>query len=327
MKILVTGGAGYIGSQMVRELLAKKYEVVVFDNLEEGHKEAVPDGATLVVGDINDKASLDTLFSSHPFDAVMHFAGFISMAQSMKIPYKYFRTNTFGALHLFETMVKHNVLKLIFSSSAGVYGDPLKVPIAEDDAKAPTNPYGQSKLMVEDILGWYSKIYNLASISLRYFNAGGATLDGAYGEDHRDETHIIPLAMKAALQKSPFTLYGTDYKTKDGTCVRDYVHILDLCDGHLLALDGLSNGHPTDSMNVGPGIGHSNGEVIDMVKKVTNIDLQIVEKARRPGDADELVADATKIKKELGWQPKYSDLETIVKTAWKWHKNNPNGYQ
>lgn len=326
MQILVTGGAGYIGSQMVRQLLEKRHEVVVLDSLKEGYKEAVPKEATLVVADLHDEKALSELFSKNSFDAVMHFAGVISMAESMENPYKYFYINTFGALTLFEIMIKHNVLKLIFSSTAGVYGDPMRTPIKEDDPKKPTNPYGESKLMVEQILSWYNRIYSLCSISLRYFNAAGATLDGKFGEDHKEETHIIPIAMKAALANSEFTIYGDDYDTKDGTCVRDYVHVVDLCDAHLLALDALMNSHKTDFFNVGPGIGYSNKEVIDMVKKVTEVDFPVKIGDRRPGDADELVADASKIKKELGWQPKYSDLGTIVKTAWQWHKNHPKGY-
>lgn len=327
MKILITGGAGYIGSQMTSQLIERGDEVIVFDNLEEGHKKAIPQGVTLVVGDIHDQKALDSLFNQHKFDAVMHFAGVISMAESMENPYKYFYINTFGALNLFETMIKFNVKKLIFSSTAGVYGDPVHTPIEEEDPKNPTNPYGESKLMVERVLGWYEKIFGLRSISLRYFNAAGASIDGRFGEDHKDETHIIPLAMKAVLTKTPFTLYGTDYQTKDGSCIRDYVHVVDLCEAHLLALDTLLKGHKTDIFNVGPGIGFSNKEVIETVKKVSGIDFKVEVGERRPGDANELIADPSKIKKELGWQPKYSDLATIVKTAWAWHKNHKNGYE
>lgn len=327
MRILVTGGAGYIGSQMVRELLHHGDEVVVFDNLIGGHKESLPKETKFIIGDILDRDALANLFKAEKIDAVIHFAGMISMAESMENPYKYFSTNTIGALTLIETMVKTNVRKLIFSSTAGVYGNPAETPIKEDDTKNPTNPYGYSKLMVEQMLSWYDKIYNLRSISLRYFNAAGATLDGNYGEDHKEETHIIPLALKSALAKSEFTIFGNDYKTKDGTCVRDYVHVIDLCDAHLLALDALLNSHKTDVFNVGPGVGYSNKEVVDKVKEITRIDFPIVTGKRRPGDVDELIADASKIKQELGWKPKHSDLETIVKTAWEWHKNHLNGYQ
>ncbi len=326
MKVLVTGGAGYIGSQMTRQLIERGDEVVIFDNLGEGHKKAIPEGAALVVGDINDQKALDSLFNQYKFDAVMHFVGVISMAESMENPYKYFYTNTFGALNLFEVMIKFSVKKLIFSSTAGVYGDPLHTPIAEEDPKNPTNPYGESKLMVEKILAWYDEIFGLRSISLRYFNAAGASLDGQFGENHREETHIIPLAIKAVLTKAPFTLYGTDYQTKDGTCIRDYVHVVDLCNAHLLALDALLKDHKTDAFNVGPGIGFSNKEVIETIKKIIGIDFYVEIGERRAGDADELIADVSKIKEELGWQPKYSDLETIVKTAWQWHKSHPKGY-
>lgn len=327
MKILVTGGAGYIGSQMVRQLLEKSHEVVVFDSLAGGYKQALPPNVHLVVGDIHDKNGLSSLFSQHKFEAVMHFAGVISMAESMQNPYKYFYTNTCGALNLCEAMVKAGVLKLIFSSTAGVYGNPVSLPIKENDQKIPTNSYGESKLMVEKILAWYGKIYDLRSISLRYFNAAGATLDGQFGEDHKDETHIIPLAAKAALANSEFTIYGKDYQTKDGTCVRDYIHVIDLCRSHLLALEALINNHPTDIFNVGPGVGYSNIEVVEMIKKVSRVGFPVKFGKRRPGDAEELIADPTKIKKELGWKPQYSDLAIIVETAWKWHKSHPGGYK
>lgn len=326
MKILVTGGAGYIGSQMVRQLLEKNHEVIIFDNLSGGHSAAIPKEAKLIVGDICERQILTDLFSKNKIDAVMHFAGVISMGESMENPYKYFYTNTFGALTLFEVMVKRGVKKLIFSSTAGVYGNPLRIPIKEDDPKNPTNPYGESKLMVEKLLGWYDKIFGLRSISLRYFNAAGADLEGKHGEDHKDETHIIPLAVKAALLKTEFTIFGQDYQTKDGTCIRDYVHIIDLCQAHFLALDALVNNHKTDFLNVGPGIGFSNIEVVEMVKKVSGVDFPVKFGKRRPGDANELVADSTKIQKEFGWKPKYSDLRTIVETAWKWHKTHPQGY-
>ncbi len=326
MKILVTGGAGYIGSQMVRQLLGKGYQVVVLDNLTGGYDKAIPEGVQAAVGDIHDKEVLSKIFSENNFEAVLHFAGVISMKESTENPYKYFYTNTFGALNLFEVMTKFGVKKLIFSSSAGVYGNPLKLPIAEDDSKNPTNPYGESKLMVENVLKWYDKIYNLRSISLRYFNAAGASLDGNFGEAHKDETHLIPLACKAALKNKEFTIYGKDYKTKDGTCVRDYVHVVDLCEAHLLALNALASGHKTEAFNVGPGIGYSNIQVVEMVKKISGVDFRVRFGERRPGDANELVADTSKIKKELGWEPKYSDLETIVKTAWLWHRDHPDGY-
>lgn len=326
MKILITGGAGYIGSQMVRQLLEKGHQVVVLDNLAGGHQQALPPGTDLVLADIHNQEALVRLFAQYKFDVVMHFAGVISMGESMENPYKYFYNNTFGALNLLETMVKAGVSKLIFSSTAGVYGKPLKLPIKEDDHKNPTNPYGESKLMVEKLLDWYDRIHHLRSISLRYFNAAGATLNGRFGEDHQEETHLIPLAIKAALNKKEFTIYGRNYQTKNGTCLRDYVHVIDLCQAHFLALNALKDGHLTDCFNVGPGIGFSNIEVVEMVKKVSGIDFPVKFGKRRLGDADELVADPTKIKKELDWKPQYSDLKTIIKTAWQWHKSHPKGY-
>ena len=328
MKILVTGGAGYIGSIMTRQLLDKSFDVVVLDNLSGGYKQAIDKRANFETVDLADEKAIAEVFKKHKFDAVIHFAGVISMGESMENPAKYFSINTFNALNLFKAMIKHKVLKLIFSSTAGVYGNPVRLPISEDDPKNPTNPYGESKLMVERILSWYDKIFNLRSISLRYFNAAGASLDGELGEDHQPETHIIPLAIKTALeQKKAFKLFGDDYKTNDGTCVRDYIHVEDLCNAHLLALKALFKDSKTKNYNVGTGKGCSNREVVEMVKKISKVDFPVEICSRRPGDAAELVADATKIKKELGWRPQHSDLETIVKTAWEWHKNNPRGYR
>lgn len=328
MKILVTGGAGYIGSIMTRQLLDKGFEVVVVDNLSGGHRQAVDKRADFEKLDLADKKAVQGVFGKHQFEAVIHFAGVISMAESMKKPAKYFRTNTFNALNLFEIMVKTKVFKIIFSSTAGVYGNPVHLPIPENDPKNPTNPYGESKWMVEKILSWYDKIFNLRSISLRYFNAAGAGLKGKLGENHQPETHIIPLAVKTALGKRKvFKLFGTDYPTLDGTCIRDYVQVEDLCSAHLLALEALLKGAKTTAYNVGTGKGYSNKEVVEAVKKVTGVDFPVKECPRRPGDAAKLVADPSRIKKELGWQPQHSDLETIVKTAWQWYKSHPKGYQ
>ncbi len=328
MKILVTGGAGYIGSHMVATLVKNGHTPIVFDNLSYGHKDALVKGVELVVGDLNDEVALGKLFEKENFEAVMHFAAFISMAESVENPKIYFRNNVFNSLNLFDTMVHFNVKKLIFSSTAGVYGNPTKVPIPEDHLCRPTNPYGESKLMVEKILSWYDLSYGLKSIALRYFNAAGADLNGKNGEDHDPETHIIPIALKMALGKNEsFEIYGKDYETRDGTCVRDYVHVVDLVHAHLLALDKLANNGKSDVYNVGLGVGYTNKEVVEMVKKVTGSDFPVEYSARRPGDASELVASADKIKKELGWQPEYSDLETIVRTAWKWHTSHPEGFK
>lgn len=321
MKILVTGGAGYIGSFATKRLLEVGHEVVVLDSLERGHESAIDKSAEVVIVDVLDTQGLADFFSKHSFDGVMHFAGYISMEESMQDPGLYFYKNTTGTQMLLEQVVKHNIKNFIFSSTAGIYGNPIKVPIPEDHPQNPTNPYGESKLMVERILSWYQKIYGLNFAALRYFNAAGASLDGILGEDHKPETHIIPLAIKAAMENKEFILYGTDYNTKDGSCVRDYIHVVDLVEAHLLALEKLQKENGGYIYNVGTGNGYSNKEVIEMVKKISGIDFKVVESARRPGDAEALIADPARIQKDLGFSPKYSDLKTIVESAWKWHKN------
>lgn len=321
MKILVTGGAGYIGSFMVKSLLDRGDDVIVVDNLERGHREAVDHRATLMIGDLLDKDFIGNLFLKNKFDGVIHFAGFISMGESMENPYIYFQDNVVGSLNLIEELVKKGQNNIIFSSTAGVYGNPVKIPIPEDHSKNPENPYGESKLMVEKILSWYAKTKGLNAIALRYFNAAGAALDGSMGEDHEPETHIIPNIIKAVKSGEPFNLFGDDYNTKDGTCVRDYIHVLDLVEAHLLAIDKLQKDRGFYAYNVGTGNGFSNKEVVEMVKKVTGKELKVVQAPRRSGDADSLIADPTKIS-ELGFKPKYSDLETIIRSAWEWHNHN-----
>lgn len=321
MRVLVTGGAGYIGSFMVKRLLTDKHDVVVVDSLERGHKEVVDNRARLIVGNLLGKQFVKKLFVRFKFEAVIHFAGYISMSESMQNPFIYFQNNTLVALQLLEEMRKNHLNNFIFSSTAGVYGNPIKVPIPEDHSKNPTNPYGESKLMVEKILAWYKGIYGINYVSLRYFNAAGASLDGSMGEDHNPESHIIPLAIKAALNKSEFNLFGTDYKTSDGTCIRDYIHVIDLVEAHVLALNKLQSEKGGFYYNVGTGKGYSNRQVIEMVKKVSGIDFEVSVQPRRPGDADELVANPSSIQKDLGFVPEYSSLETIVKTAWEWHRN------
>jgi len=323
MKILVTGGAGYIGSFMVKRLLDYRHEAVVFDSLEKGHKEAVDSRARFVQGDIKNNAVLESLFSDERIDAVMHFAGYISVEESTKDPQKYYDNNVEGSKNLLRVMTKiGNVDKFIFSSSAAVYGNPMKVPIPEDHPKNPTSPYGKSKLEVEEMLESFQKEEGLNFVSLRYFNASGATLDGSMGEAHEPETHIIPLAIKSIIEKRVFSLYGTDYSTPDGTCIRDYIHIIDLVEAHILALNKLQQEKGGLFYNVGTGRGYSNKEVIGMVKKVSGKDLKVRVENRRPGDPEVLIADPTKIQKELGFEPRYSDLQTIVKTAFNWHKKN-----
>ena len=322
MKILVTGGAGYIGSIMTRRLLDDGYQVTVLDNLERGNKEAVDKRAIFKQGNLLDKDFLLKCFSETDFDSIIHFAGYISMSESMINPGLYFEQNVFGALNLLEEAIKHKINKLIFSSTAGVYGNPINIPIAEDHSKKPTNPYGESKLIVEQMLLWYQKIYGLSFVSLRYFNASGATLDQSLGERHSPETHIIPKAIASAINNFEFTLFGNDYDTKDGTCVRDYIHVVDLVNAHVLALEMLGKKSGAFYYNVGTGIGYSNKEVLEMVKKISQKGFSIKIEKRRPGDANILIADPTRINKELGFKPEFSDLETIVSSAWNWHIKN-----
>ena len=307
---------------MVKRLLQDNHEVTIVDSLERGHRDAVDPRAQLKVGNLSDTSFLVEVFASQQFDAVIHFAAYISMAESMQNPYMYFENNTYNALRLIEEASRANVKKFIFSSTAGVYGNPIKSPIAEDHPKNPENPYGESKLMVERILSWYQKIHGMNFVVLRYFNACGASPDGSIGEDHDPESHIIPNAIRAALEKREFSLFGDDYNTPDGTCVRDYIHVLDLAEAHMLALHKLESDRGGFSYNVGTGKGYSNKEVVELIKKVSGIELKYIIAPRRPGDADALVADNSKIVSELHFSPRYSDLETIVKSAWEWHKRN-----
>lgn len=322
MKLLVTGGAGYIGSFMTKRLVEEGFEVVVADSLENGHEEMIDKRATFVKGDLLSKDFVEDLFSSYNFDGVIHFAGFISMKESMENPGKYFRNNIFATLNILEAMKNHRNNKFIFSSTAGVYGNPVKVPIPEDHPKNPTNAYGESKLVVERILSWYKKIHGINFAALRYFNASGAALDGSMGENHYPETHIIPNAINSILNNSEFILFGNDYNTQDGTCVRDYIHVLDLVEAHILAFEKLSKDGGEYFYNVGTGKGWSNKEVINMINKISGMNMKVRTEKRRAGDASSLVADPSKINTELGFSPRYSDLKTIIETAWKWHKKN-----
>ncbi len=309
MKVLVTGGAGYIGTICAAALENTGHQPVIYDLKNKQ--------------DIKDSALLKKILKQEKIEAVMHFAAYIEMGESMTNPQKYFDNNFLGSQSLLDAMTETGVKKIIFSSTAGVYGNPRGrgVPIKEEDRKAPENPYGQSKLMVEELLQFYDRTEAVRSISLRYFNAAGATLDFKMGEAHRPESHLIPNVIKAVLKNKEFVLHGNDYPTKDGTCVRDYIHVADLAQAHILALKALASGHPTDVYNVGTGKGYSNLEVIKMIEKVSGKKVKLKIGPRRPGDANELVADPAKIKQELGWRPQHSDLETIVTTAWNWHKN------
>ena len=325
MKILVTGGAGYIGSHAVRILLKNKYEVTVYDNLINGHKKSLPAEAELVVGDLNGKEKLDKLFKKHKFDAVIHFAAFIEVGESMKNPAKFYRNNVVNTLNLLEAMVNNNIKKIIFSSTAALFGYPNEIPIKEETKKEPVNVYGRTKLIIEQMLSDFDSAYGLKFIALRYFNASGA--DFGIGEDHNPETHLIPLVLQVALGKrESISIFGTDYPTKDGTCIRDYIHVTDLVDAHMLALNKLLSTNKSDYYNLGNGDGYSVKEIIEIAREITCHKIPAVKSKRRAGDPAVLIADSTKIQKELGWKPKYG-LKEIIKSAWEWHKNNPNGFK
>jgi UDP-glucose 4-epimerase len=319
MKVLVTGGAGYIGGFMVKRLLDDGHEVVVADSLERGHESAVDKRATLLKGNLLESGFVSQLFSEHQYDCVMHFAAFIAVGESMLQPGLYFRNNVFTTVSLLDAMKENGVGKFIFSSTGTVYGTPKTNPIPETHEKNPENPYAESKYMVEKILHWYYVVHGIGSAVLRYFNASGAAQDGSLGEDHDPETHLIPNAIKAALHNSEFALFGDDYDTRDGTCIRDYIHVLDLIEAHVVTLKKLEEKNGEYIYNVGTGHGSTNKEIVEMVKKISGVPFPITVKERRPGDVAETTSDPTKIKNELGFTPKYSDLETIIKTAWQWH--------
>jgi len=320
LRVLVVGGAGYIGSHMVKHLLRQGCDVVTFDNLSTGYRDAVL-GGEFVLGDLADKTALESLFTTHRFDGVMHFASFIQVGESVKEPAKYYENNVTNTLNLLNAMVKHNVKRFIFSSTAAVYGEPQYVPIDEAHPKAPINPYGKTKWMAEQILEDYDRAYGLKSIALRYFNAAGADPDGQLGERHEPETHLIPLVLQAASGHRPhISVFGRDYDTPDGTCIRDYIHVTDLCDAHWLALQKLLNGGDSASYNLGNGNGFSVQEVIDTARKVTGQEIMIKDSYRREGDPARLVANSTSAQKALNWQPARYNLETIIEDAWRWEE-------
>lgn len=319
MRVLVTGGAGYIGSVTVAQLLDAGHDVVVYDNLSKGHRESVASRAALMVGDIGDRAALDGVFQKVQPEAVLHFAAWIEAGESMQDPAKYFRNNSLNALNLLECMVAQGVKRFVFSSTAALYGEPERTPICETDPLRPTNVYGESKLLVERMLEWFHRIHGLSYASLRYFNAAGAT--EKLGEQHQPESHLIPIILQAAEGKRPhISIYGTDYSTPDGTCVRDYIHVSDLASAHVLALGALASGNSPWQLiyNLGNGRGFSVREVIEAARKVTGCPITVQEGPRRPGDPAVLVASSEKIRKELGWIPKYPELETIIRSAWDW---------
>jgi UDP-glucose 4-epimerase len=324
MTLLVTGGAGYIGSVVVERALARGHRIVVIDNLQEGHAAAVPQECRLVRADYGDPAALDAIFRVEPIDAVVHLAAETTVATSVSDPAIYFQNNTVNGMALLEAMRRHGVMRLVFSSTAATYGEPVAVPMTEEHPQQPINAYGESKLMFERMIAWYHRAYGLKSASFRYFNAAGAT--DARGEAHRHESHLIPLVLEVvAGDRESVNVYGTDYPTRDGTCVRDYVHVSDIADAHLLALDALDR-LGLDWFNIGTGTGNSVAEVISAVERVTGRTVQAVRTGRRPGDPATLVASSDRIRRVLGWTPRYGDLDAIIDTAWQWRLRNPRGY-
>ena len=324
MNVFVTGGAGYIGSHVVRLLLEAGHRVRVYDNLAEGHAAAVPE-ETLVRGDLMDARTLVEALDDG-FDCVMHFAAHCYVGESMINPEKYYATNVVAGLRLLTAMRRAGVRRIVFSSSAATYGEPEQIPITEEHPQNPINAYGQTKLDFEHALGFYAGAYGLGYASLRYFNAAGAAPDGAIGEDHDPETHLVPIVLQVALgQRQSVQIFGTDYPTRDGTCVRDYIHVCDLAQAHILAMERIEPGKGC-WYNLGNGNGYTVREVIDVARKVTGRKIPAEVGPRRPGDPPELVASSAKIMRELGWKPQYPDLETIIETAWRWHEAHPNGY-
>lgn len=322
MSVLVTGGAGYIGSHAVKVLLSKGYDVVVVDNLETGHKEAVDSKAKLYIGDIADDKLMDKVFKENDIVGVIHFAAYSLVGESMTNPHKYYENNVSKTNHMLESMVRNNVKNLVFSSTAATYGEPERVPILETDKQVPTNVYGQTKLSMEQMIAWYGKIHGLKHVALRYFNVAGAIEDGSIGEAHNPETHLIPIILQVANNKrEKLNVFGDDYPTKDGTCIRDYIHVLDLCDAHVLALEYLINGNPSDVFNLGSGEGFSVLEMVNAARKVTTHPIPLQIAARRAGDPAVLIASSSKAKKVLKWNPIREDIEVMIKDAWNWELN------
>lgn len=326
MRILVTGGAGYIGSHAVRYLLRAGHEVWAYDNLVTGHRQSVPDGL-LIVGDLHEGDKLRAVLREHLIDAVMHFAAFALVGESVADPAKYYRNNVVASLSLLEAMRLEGVQRIVFSSTTATYGAPERIPIREDEPQRPINPYGFAKLVVERALSDYAAAYGLSYAALRYFNAAGAAPEGDLGEDHTPESHLIPITLQVALgQREKITIFGEDYPTPDGTCIRDYIHVDDLADAHVRALDRLRPGEGL-RLNLGLGTGYSVREVIETCRKVTERPIPEEIGPRRPGDPPELIADSSRAREVLGWEPRYTRLEQIIQTAWKWHVSHREGYR
>ncbi len=327
MTILVLGGAGYIGSHTVYALIEKGVDVVVIDNLETGHIEAVHEKARFYKGDIRDKAFVDSVLDKEKIDAVIHFAANSLVGESMVNPLKYYDNNVNGTKVLLQSMVAHGLDKIVFSSTAATYGEPEKVPILETDRTEPTNTYGETKLAMEKMFKWTDRAHGLKYVSLRYFNACGAHVSGKIGEAHSPETHLIPLILQVPLgQREYISIFGDDYDTSDGTCIRDYIHVTDLAQAHILAVDYLMKGNESNIFNLGNGVGFTVKEVIDTARKVTGHEIPARIAERRAGDPARLIASSDKARQVLLWKPEHADLEEIISTAWNWHKNHPNGY-
>jgi len=326
MAILITGGAGYIGSHAVAELLEKGEEVVVVDNLQQGHSEAVL-GGKLYVGDLRDNEFMDTVFRENKIDAIIHFAANSLVGESMTNPAKYYHNNVYGTLCLLEKMTEYGVKNIVFSSTAATYGEPENIPILETDRTLPTNTYGETKLAMEKMMKWFDTAHGVKYVSLRYFNAAGAHASGKIGEDHSPETHLIPIILQVALgQREHISIFGDDYTTEDGTCIRDYIHVSDLASAHVLAVEKLRAGADSAIYNLGNGKGFSVKEVIGIARKVTGHAIPAVVQPRRAGDPAVLIASSERARAELGWKPSHDSLEAIIESAWSWHQQHPNGY-
>jgi UDP-glucose 4-epimerase len=327
MNILVTGGAGYIGSHTVQQLRAAQFGVVVYDNFTKGHTKAIPPGVPIIDGDIRERDKLAKTIKENQIAAVVHFAAFSLVGESMQQPSLYYNNNVAGTLTLLDTMLACGVNRMVFSSTAAVYGEPAVWPITEDMPTVPTNVYGRTKLMIEHMLADYAAAYKMAYVALRYFNAAGALSTGEIGEDHSPETHLIPLVLQAAAGKrEAVAIFGDDYPTLDGTCIRDYIHVTDLADAHVLALRHLMAGGAARVFNLGSEAGYSVRQVIERAQAVTGVKFPVNTMPRRPGDPAVLIASSASIKKELGWQPRLSELDTIIASAWQWHNSHPDGY-
>ena len=327
MNVLVIGGAGYIGSHAVNKLIKKDYNVSVLDNLVTGHRDAVDEAATFYLGDIRDKAILNQIIQEEQIEAIFHFAASSLVGESVEKPLKYFNNNVVGMEVLLEVMQENGVKKIIFSSTAAVYGDVQAPLITEDEPKAPTSPYGESKLMMENMIKWCDLAHGIKFVSLRYFNVAGALSSGEIGEDHDPETHLIPIVLQTALgQRNAMTIFGDDYNTPDGTCIRDYVHVEDLIDAHILALEYLNTNTESQIFNLGSSTGYSVKEIVEASRKVTGKEIPVKIGERRAGDPAKLVAASEKAREILGWKPAYETIEGIIQTAWNWHEANPEGY-